>query len=138
MTTLSDRYSALKAQLLRAAHSVAGLSQARLELASVELAQVLEQLQLRLALLFAGVLFAVFSVLGFGALVAVLLWDTHPVLAILLPTLVYLVAGVGLIWSSINIGRSSDIPFAASLAEFEKDRATLLGEAGTPEPNKAA
>ncbi len=115
----------LKATASRAANSALTLLQTRLELASIELAQERERLYVRLALMFAAVLLMVFGVLGIGVLIVVYFWDTHRIAAVVAPTLLCILVGWVLFRKSQTIGHEGGLPFAATLAEFDKDRAAF-------------
>lgn len=115
----------LKATTTRVAHSAMELLRTRLELASIELGEERERLYVRLGLLFSGVLLVVFGVLGVGALLMVYFWDTNRIAAILAPTLVCIAAGALLLQRSSAVRRAGGIPFAATLAELDKDHAAI-------------
>lgn len=127
-TPNSDAVSGFKASAGRAANSALALLRNRLELASIELAEERERLFARLCLMFAAVLLMVFGVLGIGVLVAVLFWNTQREAAILVPAALCLVSGLVLFRMSKSLGLSQGVPFAATLAEFDKDRAALSGQ----------
>ncbi len=122
-----DAPQGLKAAALRFAGGAVALLRTRLELAGVELAEERERVELRLTLLFAGVLLVLFAVLGLGAFVVVLFWETNRLAAILGVSAICAAAGAFLMWKARAIGRESPQPFAATLAELEKDRAWLSG-----------
>lgn len=130
----------LKASATRVANSAMELLRTRLELASIELAEERERLYVRLGLLFSGVLLIVFGVLGLGALTMVYFWETNRIAAVLLPTLVCVTVGALLLQRSGAVRRAGGIPFAATLAELDKDRAAITAhlsnqpQAANPEP----
>lgn len=105
--------------------SALALFRARLELASIELAEERERLLTRLAWLIAGILLLVFALLGLGVLLAALLWNSNHLLALVLPTLLFALGGWWLLRRSQALARTGDLPFAATMAEFDKDRALL-------------
>lgn len=126
----------LKTSASRVADSAMALVRTRLELASVELAEERERLLLRLVMLIAGILLLLFGVLGLGVLLVVIFWDTHRLLAVLLPALLCLGAGAWLLRRSRAVRRPGEAPFAATMAELDKDRAAiaaLLSPAPPPE-----
>lgn len=131
--TSSESTEGLKASAGRAANSALTLLRTRLELASIELAEERERLYVRLGLLFAAVLLMVFGVLGLGILIAVYFWETQRVAAVLIPTAVCIVAGGLLFHKSKSIAQGGGLPFAATLAEFDKDRAAFT----RPSPDAA-
>ena len=116
----------LKAALVRLGESAVGLLRTRAELASVELAQERERLVLRLALLIAGGVVLSFAALFVGLFLIALFWDTHPLAAIASVALLYAIGGSLMIYRSRAIGREAASPFAATIAELEKDRVRLL------------
>lgn len=130
----------LQALAARMADSAMELAHTRLELASVELAEERERLLLRLVMLIAGILLLLFGVLGLGALLVVLFWDTHRILAVVLPTFLCLGGGAWLLQRSRAVRRGADTPFAATLAELQKDRVAIAAlvsrrnEPGAPAP----
>ena len=128
--------SDLKAAAQTAASSALGLLPIRLELASIEWAEERERLLTRLGLLFAALLLVIFGVLGLGVLAALYFWDTEREAAVLVPTALCIVTGLLLYYVSRRMGRGA-LPFAATLAEFDKDRAALT-PAMRPAPAEAA
>ncbi len=123
--------SNLKAAAQTAASSAMGLLRTRLELASIEWAEERERLLARLGLLFAALLLIILGVLGLGVFAAVYFWNTDREAAVLVPTALCITTGLLLYYQSRRMGRGA-LPFAATLAEFDKDRAAL-----TPQPPPA-
>jgi uncharacterized membrane protein YqjE len=115
----------LKETAAQLGDSALALLRARLELASVELAEERERLLTRLGWLVAGILLLVFALLGLGVLAAALLWDSNRLLALLLPTVLFALGGWALVRRSQALAREGGLPFAATMAEFDKDRALL-------------
>lgn len=116
--------SGLKAAASTAASSALNLLRTRLELASIEWAEERERLLTRLGLLFAALLLFILGVLGLCVLAVVYFWDTTArEAAVLVPTALCIVTGLLLYYLSRRVGQS--LPFAATLAEFDKDRAAL-------------
>lgn len=115
----------LKETAAQLGDSALALLRARLELASVELAEERERLLTRLGWLVAGILLLVFALLGLGVLAAALLWDSNRLLALLLPTVLFALCGWALVRRSQALAREGGLPFAATMAEFDKDRALL-------------
>jgi uncharacterized membrane protein YqjE len=111
----------------RFVNSALGLAHTRVELAAIELAEERERLK-RSAMMIAGAVFMFsFAVLGVAAFVVVYFWDTHRLEAIAIVTIVFALAGALLLWRNAAIARESPTPFAATLAELDKDRAWLAG-----------
>jgi uncharacterized membrane protein YqjE len=128
----SSPSSGLRVASQRLADSALGLVRTRLELASVELAEELERLHTRLTLMFAGVLLVLFCILGLCVSVVVYFWESYRFLAILLPTLLCGLVGALLLIRSKTLDRTDGMPFAATIAEFDKDREAFLRTPSTP------
>lgn len=126
--------SDLKTAASTAAASALTLLRTRLELASIEWAEERERLLTRLGLLFAAVLLVIFGVLGLGVLAAVYFWDVQREAAVLIPTGLCIVTGLLLFYLSRRLGKTGALPFSATLAEFDKDRAALSPEQPSPPP----
>ena len=107
----------------RLADSALLLARTRAELAAVELEEERDRLK-RSGMLLAGAVFMLsFAVLGLAAWVVAYFWDTHRLEAIAIVTLVFAGAGGVLIWRNAVAERAAPTPFAATLAELDKDRA---------------
>ena len=102
-----------------------GSVRTRLELASVEYAEERSRLGAQLALLIAGMACLLFAVLFVALGVVAWFWDSHRFAAILGVIVVFAGTGAALLWRRAEVARSAPTPFAASLAELEKDRAAL-------------
>ena len=119
--------SGLMGSVKRLTGTLIAILSTRLELLANELQE--ERLRLTQMLLFA--LIALF-LLGTGlillnAFIVVLFWDSHRLLALGLLCAVYLVAGAAVAISLRTKAEAGSKLFAASLAEFEKDRQALRG-----------
>lgn len=126
--------SSLRTATNRLANSALALVRTRLELASVELAEELERLHTRLTLMIAGVLLILFGVLGVCVSLVIHFWESYRFLAILLPTALCCAAGVVLLRRSQTLDRPDGLPFAATIAEFDKDREALFRSAARQAP----
>lgn len=115
----------LKGALVRVGESVVGLLRTRAELAGVEFVEERERLLVRIALLIGGAIVLSFAALFAGVFIIAAFWDSHPLAAIAAVGAAYAVAGLLLIAKSRSIGRNGPAPFAATLAEIEKDRQRL-------------
>lgn len=122
----------LKSAVTRVAASALSLLHTRIELAFVELAEERERLQVRLALLLGGLFLLQLGAMALGALVVVHFWDSHRLAGILGVALVYFIAGIALLRAARARGRDAQIPFAATLAELEKDREWLARHGVSP------
>ena len=117
----------LRHALARLGESVVAALRARAELASVERVEERERLVLRVALFAGGAVVLAFAALFAGAFVIVLFWDTHRLPAIAGVAIVHAAVGAILVFQARAIGRDAPSPFAATLAELEKDGARLAG-----------
>ena len=111
----------LRRALARAGSSLLGLVRTRLELASVEFLEQRERAISRLVLTAVAVVFFSFAVLMASALVVLLFWDTHRTAALAAVTVLHTAIGAGAWWRLKADGRSAPAPFAATLAELERD-----------------
>lgn len=111
--------------LARLADSLLAVAITRGRLAGLELVEERERLLRRLLLIVVGALLLALAAVFGGLLIVAAFWDTHRLLAILGTGLVFLVAGGWLLRRSGLPDRDGATPFAATLAEFEKDRAWL-------------
>ena len=112
---LFDSVNTLAATLL-------AMAQTRLELLSTEL----EEERVRLSSMLIWTLVSLFCAglgVGLATLCVVLaLWDTHRLLAVGIPAILFLL-GAALAWLVVlGKARAKPRPFAASLAELSKDR----------------
>ena len=119
------RQPGLKGALVRVGESAFSLLRTRAELAGIELVEERERLLLRGALLIGGAIVIAFAALFVGLFLIALFWETHLLEAIAAVTLLYVIGGALLIAKSRAIGRNAPAPFAATLAELEKDRLRL-------------
>jgi uncharacterized membrane protein YqjE len=119
---MSPPTEGLRAAATRLAESVVALLSTRLQLASVEFAEERERTSTRLMLLGGALASFALAAVFASAFVVVLFWDTHRLLAIAAVAIVYAVGGIVLLGRVRAIGRDAPTPFAASLAELDKDR----------------
>ena len=115
---LSASISSLLAALM-------GSVRTRAELASVEFAEERARLGRQLALLIAGLVCLLFAVLFVAIGVIAWYWDTYRMAAIVGVILVFAGAGAACLSWRASVARDAPTPFAASIAELEKDRAAL-------------
>lgn len=115
----------LRAVVTRLADALLGLARTRLELAAVEYAEERGRIGRQLALLAAGVACLMFALLFVAAGVIAYFWETHRVAAFLGVVVVFAGAGAALLWRRAEIGHTAPTPFAATLAELDKDRAAF-------------
>ena len=118
----------LRGALARMGAATLILLRTRLDLASVEFAEERERAKTRVILIAVAVVFLAFAVLAASALVVVVFWDTHRVAAVAAVTLLHLAIGVGALLRLQAELKTGQAPFAATLAELERDRDWLAGE----------
>jgi uncharacterized membrane protein YqjE len=124
--------SGLSGALSRLAASAVGLLRTRAELAAIEFDEARELAKGRLVLLGVGLVCLVAGTLGASAFVVVYFWDTYRLTALGVVTAAYLLGGALALWRFSVRQRTDPKPFAATLAELERDRAWLAGERGVP------
>lgn len=115
----------LRRILARFAAGGAGLVDARLQLAAIELAQERERLLLRIGLVAAGVLALLFGLFGVGAFVVLHFWESGRLAALLAVAIAFVVLGGLLLVIVARMGRREAGPFETTLGEFRKDAAML-------------
>ena len=120
----------LRGALTELGTSLLGLAHTRLELVTVEFDEVIERTVARLVLLLAALLSFAFALLAASTLFVVIFWDTHPIAALCAVALAYLLIGLFALWRLSARSRTGAPPFAATLAEFERDRAWLTDRFG--------
>ena len=104
-----------------------GLARTRLELASVEFSEERDRIQQQLTLLIAAMGLLLFAVLFAAMWIVVYFWDTNRLTAIFVVALVFAAAGVVLLMLRAQAARSAPTPFAATIAELDRDRMALAG-----------
>jgi len=122
----------LRGTLARLTDSLLGLVRTRLELAAVEYTEERARVGQQLALMLAGIGCLLFALLFAAAAVIVIFWDTYRLVAILGVVVFFVGAGVLLLWRRAEVAHAAPVPFAASVAEFEKDRAALARTMNLP------
>ena len=117
----------LSGALARLSGALVDFGRTRLELASVEFGEERERTFERMLLMVAAALGFGFALLAASALVVVWFWDTHRLLALAGITIFYALVGVVAVLRLREQRRAAPKPFAATLAELERDR-EWLGE----------
>ena len=124
----------LRGALARLADAALALLRTRGELAAVEYAQERERLKRSAITLAVALLMLVFALGGIGMWIVVYFWDTGRLTAIAVVSLVYALAAFGL-WRLDSARNDADpAPFSGTLAELEKDRQWLAGQAPPRRP----
>ena len=118
----------------RLAASLLGLVRTHLELASVEFTEERDRIQQQLTLLVAAIGLLLFAVLFVAGWIVAYFWDTHRLTAIASIAFVFAATGVVLLLMRAQAARSAPTPFAATMAELERDRAAIAGNDTEPEP----
>lgn len=123
-----ERTAGLRPAAARLAAGALELFRTRVELASVELAEERERLKALLVLAIAGAVLATLAVAAASILVVAYFWDTYRYAAIAVLAAAYAVLAALAFSRAASIARRAPTPFAATIAEFEKDRALFAGE----------
>ena len=133
MTEPGAAPSGISGALARLAAAAIDLVRTRAELAAIEFDEARELAKDRITLLVVGLSCLAMGVLGTTAFVVVYFWDTYRLTALGLVTVAYVLAGALALWR-FSVRRQTDPkPFAATLAELERDRRWLAGERETRE-----
>jgi len=106
--------------------SLVELFHTRLELVTVEFEEERERAKDMLVLTVIATVFFSFALIVLSVLVVFLFWDTHPVGALVSVTLVY--AAIGVVAVVLLRRNRLTRPFAATLAELERDVEALRGK----------
>ena len=125
----------LSAAAARLGASLLGLVRTRLELASVELAEERDRVQRQLTTLVAAIAMFLFALLFAATWIIVFFWDTSRLTAIAIVAIVFAAVGGALLLLRSQAASAAPKPFAATIAEFERDRAALAGRDGA-EPSE--
>jgi uncharacterized membrane protein YqjE len=123
-----ERVAGLKPAFQRLVAGGLALARTRLELASVELALERARFTSIVAYAVAGAVLATLAVAALTLLVVAYYWDTHRYEAIAALVAVYGALAAFAFLRASSIVSRQPTPFAASIAELEKDRAILAGE----------
>lgn len=126
-TEQSQARGGLSGAVARLGASLLGLVRTRLELASVELAEERDRVQYQVTSLVAAIAMFMFALLFAATWIVVYFWDTNRLTAIAIVAIVFAAAGTALLMLRSQAARAAPMPFAATIAEFERDRAALAG-----------
>lgn len=110
------------------------LAKTRLELFGVELAIERHRLQSLIVLSIAGAILATFALGTLSVLVVAYFWDDNRYFAILGLGAIYAVLAALAFLRARALVHDAPAPFASTVAEFEKDRMRIAGEAPPPPP----
>ncbi len=124
------RETGLRGSLARLAASGLALLRTRAELAALEFDESRDRAKRRLLLLAVAVLALALAWIACCALFVVFFWDAHRHAALLAVAILHLIVGVGALWR-LKSTEGADPPFAATLAELERDRQWLAEHFGS-------
>ena len=120
-----DMPAGIRDLLARFVASAAGAVETRVQLAALEFAQERERARDRLVLVLVAAIAGALALLALNALVVVAFWDRFGWMSLAALTLLWLAVAAMAAWR-LSIGaQREERPFAATLAEFERDRAWL-------------
>lgn len=105
--------------------TLVALLRTRLELATVEFEEEREHIKTLLALVVIATVFTCFALVALSVLVVVCLWDRYPLAAVSGVTIVYVLIAAGAVLALKQRLHAHGRPFAATLAELERDAETL-------------
>jgi uncharacterized membrane protein YqjE len=114
----------LASALFGIAATLVALLRTRLELATVEFAEERERIKSMLVLIVVATMSACFAIVAVSVLIVVWFWD-HPLAAIFGVALFYAVVAGGALAALRQQVRAHGQPFAATLAELERDAEAL-------------
>jgi uncharacterized membrane protein YqjE len=105
--------------------TLVGLLRTRLELVTVEFEEEREHIKGLLALVVIATVFSCFALVALSVLVVILLWDRYPMAAISGVTIMYALIAAAAVLVLKQRVHAHGRPFAATLAELERDSETL-------------
>jgi uncharacterized membrane protein YqjE len=107
------------------ASTAIALLRTRLELATVEFEEERERVKSMLSLAVVAAVFACFAVVTLSILVIAWFWDTHRLAAIAAVAIFHALIAGGAVLALKHQAQAHGRPFAATLAELERDAETL-------------
>ena len=116
------------ASVRRLAATLLGLARTRAQLAIVELREEGARRKDQLVMALAAALFLALALLCASLLVVVFFWDTHRIAALAAVTAAYAGIGAWALAAFVRMDAAAPQPFAATLAELDRDREMLMGE----------
>ena len=119
----------LRASIASLGTSLLGLAHTRLSLAAVEFDEERTRLFDRLLLTLVAVLCFAMAALVLSMLVVVWFWDTYRITALVAVLGAWLVAGGTAVVQLRRAQKAAPAPFAATLAELQRDREWIAGRA---------
>lgn len=125
----------LRGAVARLSGALVGLFRTRLTLASVEYAEERARVGRQLALLVAAIGCLLFALLFAAGAVVIFYWDSYRLEAVIGVAVAFAVAAGLLLWRRAEVEKTSPTPFAATIAELDKDRAAIA-RLRAPEPDR--
>ena len=126
------RGDTLRGSLAKLADAMLGLLRTRLELVAVEYTEERDRIARQLVLLLVGLGCLLFALFFAAFAIIAYYWDTYRITAILGVAAFFVVIGAGLLWRRAEVSSTSPVPFGASVAELEKDRAAIARTMNLP------
>jgi uncharacterized membrane protein YqjE len=123
----AERSAGLGAALSALTSTLVATLHARLELATVEFAEQRERTKLMLVLVVIATVFSCFALVALSVLVVALLWNSYPFAALCGVVITYVVIAAVAVIALRRNAHAQARPFAATLAELERDAAALRG-----------
>ena len=103
------------------AATAVALLRTRFELATVEFEEERERIKTMLVLIVIATMFACFAIVAVSVWVVVWLWDSHPLAGIAGVAIFHALVAVGAVLALKQQVQAHGRPFAATLAELERD-----------------
>ena len=107
------------------AATLVAMLRTRLELATVEFEEERERTKIMLLLVVIATVFSCFALVALSVLAVVLLWNSYPVAALCGVVLAYVVIAALALLALRQNAKQQGRPFAATLAELERDADAL-------------
>jgi uncharacterized membrane protein YqjE len=125
--TGAERPTGLGGALSGLAATTIATLRTRLELATVEFEEQRERTKIMLVLVVIATVFSGFALVALSVLVVALLWNSYPVAALCGVVITYVAIAVLALLALRRNSRAQGRPFAATLAELERDAEALRG-----------
>src|SRR4030095_16859507 len=127
-----ERGETLRGALAKLADAMLGLLRTRLELVAVEYTEERDRIARQLMLLLVGLGCLLFALFFVSFAIIAYYWDTYRITAILGVAGVFGGIGTRLLWRRAEVSSPSPVPFAATVAEIDKDRAAIARTMNLP------
>ena len=123
----AERSAGLGGALSSLAATFVATLRTRLELATVEFEEQRERTKLMLVLVVIATVFSCFALVALSVLVVALLWNSYPLGALCGVVIAYVIIAAVALFALRRNTHAQARPFAATLAELERDAAALRG-----------